>query len=642
MGWRRIAFIFEESDAFQTHMKEFRWILEAHGINVVVSEGVKDINDLDVHLQNLKRQDVRIIYIGFYLIETLKLYCQAYLAGMTTSKYVWIAPYWAGYGTWWVHPPPSSILPCTKEQIVDAVNSCLHFRGRQRQANLTDLDYNGVKPLPEHYDYFNRNQLVSDIARTYDNILVIALALNASIADLQHLRPPRRLEDFRYSDSDMARVILENADNINFVGLQGPVLIKNGQQNRDIVEIAQAQREELNEVMIYRTEGQSLETSDVSKLKWKGGHIPVDGITTRTVILQVPPTIRATLFTIASIGAVIALAFLFLNVRYKHKRAIKMSSPSLGNLTIIGCLLLHASVIAMGLDTTQLSVTTIVIKCHLERVLISLGVSCAFGSIFMKTYRIHAIFTAIKRFKRIDLPDWKLISGVLVIVLTDCVIFAVWIALETTSVYTLTLEPRLDMTEPEKEIFDVPEIRYCSSKHDVYFIAALYGVKGVLLTFGLFLAWETRNIAVSRLSDSKSIAASVYIVALTIVLTVPTVAVLDEEVKMTYLLPGVVIVVVSTFVLCLNFVPKVYLLLTMHEEDITLSMMQSMGYGGSTTTNSHLPSSTDVISSVERLHVKLTKKQAVLKQLLKELHLLCFARTDEGAVKNLLKDQSRT
>ncbi|XP_022088698.1 uncharacterized protein LOC110978204 [Acanthaster planci] len=150
--------------------------------------------------------------------------------------------------------------------------------------------------------------------------MTIALALNASIDDLQRLQPPRRLEDFRYSDAEMARVILKSADNIKFIGLQGPVLIENGQQNSDIVEIVQAQGEELTTVMIYKTDSQALETSGVSRIIWKGDHIPVDGITTRKVILPVSLTTQAVLISLALVGVVIALAFLFLNIRYKHRR----------------------------------------------------------------------------------------------------------------------------------------------------------------------------------------------------------------------------------------------------------------------------------------------------------------------------------
>ncbi len=62
---------------------------------------------------------------------------------------------------------------------------------------------------------------------------------------------------------------------------------------------------------------------------------------------------------------------------------------------------------------------------------------------------------------------------------------------------------QLNMTEPEKEMFNIPVVRYCTSDHAKYFTLALYGVKGTLLTFGLFLAWETRNICISQLNDSK-------------------------------------------------------------------------------------------------------------------------------------------
>ncbi|XP_033641579.1 gamma-aminobutyric acid type B receptor subunit 2-like isoform X1 [Asterias rubens] len=117
------------------------------------------------------------------------------------------------------------------------------------------------------------------------------------------------------------------------------------------------------------------------------------------------------------------LTFLFINIKYKHKRAIKMSSPSLSNLTVVGCLLLYASVFALGWEKTNLPDSAIFIKCHVERMLISLGLSLTFGSVFMKTYRIQAIFAvAVKKFKQIDLPDWKLISGVLMISVIDCVI----------------------------------------------------------------------------------------------------------------------------------------------------------------------------------------------------------------------------
>ncbi|XP_071797174.1 gamma-aminobutyric acid type B receptor subunit 2-like isoform X1 [Asterias amurensis] len=583
MGWTRVAFIHEEIESFRQIIAVFLEVLEREGLQLVASEGVKDVSLMDVHLQNLKRQDARIIFTGFNKAETLKLVCQAYLSGMYGAKYVWIAPSWATT-VWWLDASPSVIHPCTQQDIDNVVEFMIHFNINQRQSDLHKLDYNGVKPLPSQYDYFNSMQPISNIAYTYDGIIAIALALNKSLPGLQRLDPPRSLEEFSYSDSEMAEVILRSADDVDFIGLVGRVLITNGQRRTDKVYIDQAQSGALVPVMTFETQTRRLVTSLDSTIKWQGGFIPVDGTTKRTVILQVSWAVRATIFSLAGVGIIMGLAFLYLNIRYKGKRAIKLSSPPLGNLTLIGSLLLYASVFASGWDDTDLSDTAIVFKCHLERILISLGLSLSFGSIFMKTYRIHAIFTlAVKRLKHIDLPDWKLISGVALTAAVDCAIFTLWVALDSTTVESRSFEPKLNMTEPEKELFDVPVIRYCDSAHAQYFIIAIYGVKGILLTFGLFLAWETRNIAISQLNDSKYIAASVYVVCLTIVLTVPTMTLLADDVNMTFAIPVVAIVVVNTTVMCLNFIPKVYLLVSVDDKDVRISIMQSMGYGGETT-----------------------------------------------------------
>ncbi|XP_071806986.1 gamma-aminobutyric acid type B receptor subunit 2-like [Asterias amurensis] len=604
VGWRRVAFIYEESAADQEYVDHFRKLVEAADGQIVAEEGVEDMNNLDFHLLNLKRQDARIILYSFNRERHfVQLFCQAYLAGMYGAKYVWIRR--VGKTSWWLDAKPDDLEPCTQEQLNTAANSQMVFDGNQRQPTVLDLNFNGVKPLPEHYVYYNQSIHPGILAPyIYDGIIAIALALNASIADLQHLDPPRRLQDFSYSDDEMARVILKNADNLDFTGLLGRVLIKDGQRQTENIYVEQVHGDKFENVMIYKVQTQEFQPGG-TELMWAGGHIPVDGITRRTLIQEISSTARITLFSLASLGSVMGLTFLFINIKYKHKRAIKMSSPSLSNLTVVGCLLLYASVFALGWDKTDLPDSAIVIKCHVERMLISLGLSLAFGSVFMKTYRIHAIFAvAVKKFKQIDLPDWKLISGVLMISVIDCVIFLLWITLDTTYVNQTFLEAQLDITEPEKEIFNVPVVRYCTSDHAQYFTMALYGLKGVLLTFGLFLAWETRNICISQLNDSKYIAASVYIVSLTIALTVPTMTILGDDVNMTYVIPSAAIVLVNTVVLCLNFIPKVYLLVTLDDQGMRVSMINPHGYGNTSK------------KQVSDLRSKLEKRQY-------ELQMLC-------------------
>ena len=53
----------------------------------------------------------------------------------------------------------------------------------------------------------------------YDSMMLMALALNASIADLSRLQPPRRLEDFSYYDSVISDVFNHSIRHTEFTGI---------------------------------------------------------------------------------------------------------------------------------------------------------------------------------------------------------------------------------------------------------------------------------------------------------------------------------------------------------------------------------------------------------------------------------------
>jgi gamma-aminobutyric acid type B receptor len=50
----------------------------------------------------------------------------------------------------------------------------------------------------------------------------------------------------------------------------------------------------------------------------------------------------------------------------------------------------------------------------------------------------------------------------------------------------------------------------CTNETKIYWQGAQYIYKGLLLAFGTFLAWETRNIDIPALNDSKLIGFCVY------------------------------------------------------------------------------------------------------------------------------------
>lgn len=96
----------------------------------------------------------------------------------------------------------------------------------------------------------------------------------------------------------------------------------------------------------------------------------------------------------------------------------------------------------------------------------------------------------------------------------------------------------------------------CTSSYHMTWVMSICGFKGILLIFGVFLAWETRNVHYPALNDSKNIGLAVYNVFMFSCLA------LVVEFVVTYppleMLVGRSIVFVgTTSTICLLFVPKV-------------------------------------------------------------------------------------
>ena len=99
----------------------------------------------------------------------------------------------------------------------------------------------------------------------------------------------------------------------------------------------------------------------------------------------------------------------------------------------------------------------------------------------------------------------------------------------------------------------------CTSNKHASWVLSICGSKGILLIFGVFLAWETRNVHYPALNDSKNIGLAVYNVFMFSCLAMVT------EFLVTYLPLGMLVgrtlvFVGTTSTICLLFVPKVTML----------------------------------------------------------------------------------
>lgn len=75
--------------------------------------------------------------------------------------------------------------------------------------------------------------------------------------------------------------------------------------------------------------------------------------------------------------------------------------------------------------------------------------------------------------------------------------------------------------------------------------------------FGVYMAWETRNVKIPVLNDSQYIGMNVYNVVIMSIIVVTLTNILPDQPTMAYVMESAFVLVSTTLTLCLLFVPKV-------------------------------------------------------------------------------------
>ncbi|CAB1423839.1 unnamed protein product, partial [Pleuronectes platessa] len=111
--------------------------------------------------------------------------------------------------------------------------------------------------------------------------------------------------------------------------------------------------------------------------------------------------------------------------------------------------------------------------------------------------------------------------------------------------------------DPEgRDISIRPFLEHCENTHMTIWLGIVYAYKGLLMLFGCFLAWETRNVSIPALNDSKYIGMSVYNVGIMCIIGAAVSFLTRDQPNVQFCIVALVIIFCSTITLCLVFVPK--------------------------------------------------------------------------------------
>ncbi|KAL8614388.1 hypothetical protein ACOMHN_007726 [Nucella lapillus] len=185
----------------------------------------------------------------------------------------------------------------------------------------------------------------------------------------------------------------------------------------------------------------------------------------------------------------------------------------------------------------------------------------------------------------------------------------------------------------------IPKLEFCSSRHMEIWMGSIYAYKGLLLAFGCFLAWETRQVSIPALNDSKYIGLSVYNVVIMCTCGAAVTFLIQDQPTHSFLILAVFILFATTATLCLVFVPKIIQLRRDPKGDdqrIRATLRKPARRGSEEDDHFHVKLR---IASEEnrRLRICLEQKAAELDQLLDQLGE--EACQQELAMKNVLHKQ---
>ncbi|XP_053619269.1 gamma-aminobutyric acid type B receptor subunit 2 isoform X2 [Plodia interpunctella] len=555
-NWTRVGTIYQNEPRYALAHNRLLADLDSNGF--LIEETQSFATEVRTALSKLKEKDVRIILGNFNETWAVRIFCEAYKLEMYGRAYTWLL-----LGTysnkWWMRRSP-----CSKRDLTTALDTTiltdllpLSTTGETTVSGISAKDYQ------VEYDRRRGTEYSRFHGYTYDGIWAMALAIQTVAQRVKLKHKEKTVQDFRYRDKEWEQLFLDALSNVTFEGVTGPVRFYDNERKASIL-LKQFQGEDVGEVKVgeYCAERDHLDLISWEPFKWAGKNPPKDRTLRIIEHTQVNITIYSVLVSCSILGILLATGFLAMNIHYRNQRYIKMSSPHLNNLIIVGCMLTYLSVIFLGLDSSLSSIglsqetphgAAFPYICTARAWLLMAGFSLAFGAMFSKTWRVHSIFTDVKLNKKV-IKDYQLFMVVGVLLCVDLAIMTTWQISDPFYRATKQMEPYPHPTS--EDIVIVQENEYCQSERMTIFIGVIYAYKGLLLVFGAFLAWETRHVSIPALNDSKHIGLSVYNVLIMCIMGAAIALVLSDHKDALFVLIAIFIIFCTTATLCLVFVPK--------------------------------------------------------------------------------------
>ncbi|NXY36325.1 GP156 protein, partial [Pomatorhinus ruficollis] len=253
-------------------------------------------------------------------------------------------------------------------------------------------------------------------------------------------------------------------------------------------------------------------------------------------------------------------------------RIVKMSSPNLNIVTLLGSGLTYTSAYLFGIQEQSLPSGDSMEKLIQVRLcLLCVGTSLVFGPVLGKSWRLYKVFTQRVPDKRVIIKDLQLLAMVAALVLADSVLLLTWVFSDPVQCFR-SLSVSLRATEKGMTC-SMSRVQSCASLYSDLWLVLILGFKSILLLYGTYLAGLTDNVSSSPVNQSLTLIVGVNLVFL----AAGTICLVHRFFRTWHnLLFGFTsggIFVCTTTINCFIFVPQLKQWKAFEEESQTMSHM---------------------------------------------------------------------
>ncbi|XP_007450577.1 PREDICTED: probable G-protein coupled receptor 156 isoform X2 [Lipotes vexillifer] len=285
-------------------------------------------------------------------------------------------------------------------------------------------------------------------------------------------------------------------------------------------------------------------------------------------ISSLSPALLGVVWTFLSCGLLLIAFFLGFTIRCRKNRIVKMSSPNLNIVTLLGSCLTYSSAYLFGIHHQgALAGSSMETLIQVRLSMLCIGTSLVFGPILGKSWRLYKVFTQRVPDKRVIIKDLQLLGLVAALVIADVILLMTWVLTDPIQCLQILSVTGRDVS------CSLTSTHFCASRYSDVWIALVLVCKGLLLLLGAYLAGLTDHVSSPPVNQSLTIMVGVNLVVLAAGLLFVVTRYLHSWPNLVFGLTSGGIFVCTTTINCFIFIPQLKQWKAFEEENQTIRRM---------------------------------------------------------------------